>query len=119
MYDLAFCFFSFYKLIERFLIYLTGGPKNYAYTLNDGETHLKIRGFNLNFKNLQIINFDSVKALVRELDFASTLSITNNFKITTDGKKRKVYNKIEEKKYRLVYDKRVILSDYKTVPYGF
>lgn len=87
--------------------------------MNDGETQVKIRGFNLNFKNLQVINFDSVKALVRELDFTSTLSVRNNFKITTDGKRRRIYNKIEDKKYRLVYDKRVVLSDYKTIPFGF
>ena len=38
-----------------------GGPKNYAYVVSNGEKCCKIRGFTLNFKNSQILNFDSMK----------------------------------------------------------
>ena len=30
-----------------------GGPKNYAYVVNNGAKHCKIRGFTFNFKNSQ------------------------------------------------------------------
>ena len=35
-----------------------GGPKNYAYVLNNGDKYCKIQGFTLNFKNSQVLNFD-------------------------------------------------------------
>ena len=34
--------------------FVCGGQKNYAYMVNDGGKHCKIRGFTLNFKNSQV-----------------------------------------------------------------
>ena len=44
--------------IEEFI---SCGPKNYTYRLNTGETSCKVRGFSLNYKNSQAVNFLSVK----------------------------------------------------------
>lgn len=102
------------------MFFFPGGAKNYAYERSDGVKICKIRGFTLNYKNSQVLNFNSMKDLVQDLDMTTTLSVTNPRKIVTDAKKRKVLNKIEEKRYRrLVYDKRVIQPDYNTLPYGY
>lgn len=104
----VFLFFSF-----------TGGPKNYAYRTERGDTVCKIRGFTLNYKNSLILNFNAVKEMIEELEMTSSITVTNRNKITRDANRRKVLSKIETKMYCLVYDKRVIQSDYTTLPYGY
>ena len=44
--------------IEEFV---SCGPKNYTYKLNTGEISCKVRGFSLNYRNSQVINFNSMK----------------------------------------------------------
>ena len=44
--------------------FLCGGPKNYAYKVNNGKTHCKIRGFTLNYTNSLVLNFDSLKDVI-------------------------------------------------------
>ena len=44
--------------IEEFV---SCGPKNYTYKLNTGKISCKVRGFSLNYRNSQVINFNSMK----------------------------------------------------------
>lgn len=104
------------KYIEE---YVSGGPKNYAYCLNDGMESCKVRGFTLNHTNSQLINFDAVKELVTGPDPSRSISLVNPSKITRDKQKRLLFNRPEIKQYKMVYTKRVIIDDYNTVPYGF
>lgn len=97
----------------------SGGPKNYAYETMSGKTCCKIRGFTLNFRNSQSLNFESIKRLVCEMDTSTTIPLLNPAKITREAKRRKVINKQERKLYRLVYNKRVIQPDLTTLPYGY
>jgi hypothetical protein len=91
-----------------------GGPKNYAYVVNNGKKHCKIRGFTLNFKNSQILNFDSMRnAICRYVDGSSRaassgmkkqktdrLDIINECKITREKWTRRLVNKCEVKSYQ-------------------
>ncbi|XP_054708357.1 uncharacterized protein LOC129218168 [Uloborus diversus] len=99
--------------------FISGGPKNYAYKTQKGKTCCKVRGFTLNFENSKSLNFNSIKELVCSMDLESTIILTDNNKITRDGKKRKVHSKVEKKLYKLVYNKRVLKHDYTTLPYGY
>lgn len=78
-----------------------------------------MRGFTLNFRNAQAINFTSMKNMVCSMDSGANITIENPSKITLDAKKRKIINKEEKKIYRLVYDKRILQDDYTTLPFGY
>ena len=117
--------------------FVSGGPKNYAYTTFTGKQTCKIRGFSLNYTNSQLLNFGSVRDMVsnvqpenpntynkrkREDDKQpsdNTIVVTNPSKISRDKYNNILYNRVEKKKYRVVYDKRIIIDDYDTVPYGY
>ena len=104
---------------EHIIEFVSGGPKNYAYKTNKGNETCKVRGFTLNFTNSQLINFESVKTLLIDPSEKSTITVTNLHKICGDKGKRKLYNREEEKNYRMVYTKRPRLDNYDTEPYGY
>jgi hypothetical protein len=101
--------------IEEFV---SGGPKNYAYRTNSGKEVCKVRGFTLNFRNSQIVNLESMKEIVTTTE-ATSRTILNPHKICRDKRKRKLYNRAEEKIYQMVYTKRARLDDFNTLPYGY
>ena len=49
------------KYINEFV---SGGPKNYAYKMNTGETNCKVKGVTLNYKNSEAVNFESVRDFI-------------------------------------------------------
>ncbi|GIY64707.1 probable DNA polymerase [Caerostris extrusa] len=103
---------------DEITTFVSGGPKNYGYKTKNGETCCKIRGFTLNYRNIQLLNFYSVRDLILSLD-DTVITLCNPAKICRDPKKRKIVNKVEMKNYRIVYDKRVIKNKYNTLPYGY
>ncbi|XP_071964130.1 uncharacterized protein [Antedon mediterranea] len=103
------------KYIESFV---SGGPKNYAYKLDTGKTVCKVKGFTLNFTNAQKINFDTVSNMVRGIG-PNTIKTVEKNRITRKPKTRKIVNETSTKDYRIVYDKRIIIENYRTVPYGY
>lgn len=50
---------------------------------------------------------------------SKVIVITNPSKISRDKYSNVLYNKQENKQFRVVYDKRVILDNYDTLPYGY
>ena len=103
---------------EHIVEFVSGGPKNYAYKTNKNNETCKVRGFTLNYTNSQLINFESVKDMVTESE-EKTITVTNPSKICRDKRKRKLYNREENKMYQMVYTKRRRLDSYDTVPYGY
>ena len=97
---------------------ISGGPKNYAYLTNNGHTVCKVRGFTLNHKNSELVNFDTIKDLIINSS-NQTITVTNPCKISREKYTRKIYNRQENKDYRMVYTKRVLLENMDTHPYGY
>ena len=101
--------------------FVSCGPKNYSFKLNSGQIICKVRGFSLNYRNSQIVNFESMKDTL--------FSWTNNentelVTVTTEICRHKyenpmVYTRQISKKYNVVYNKRRVLDDLTTVPYGY
>ena len=105
--------------------FVTGGPKNYSYMLQNGDTDCKIRGFTLDEQGSALLNFESMKHhILAELndpeEESRTLAVpvSKNFEINRTTKKICLRPKV--KKYRLVFDKRVVVTeDFSSRPYDY
>ena len=104
---------------EYIVEFVSGGRKNYAYKTNKNNETCKVRGFTLNYTNSQLINFDSVKDIVTAPQSSSHIAVTNPSKICRDKRKRKMYNREEQKVYQMVHTKRRKVDQFDTEPYGF
>ena len=96
--------------------FVSGGPKNYAYELQDGRQVCKIRGFTLNHRNSLQLNFETMKQLVTTKS-KDTVAIEDPHKIVR--KNGHIYSEPQTKKYRMVYNKRRLMDDLTTLPFGW
>lgn len=102
---------------EYIRTWVCGGPKNYSYKTNKGNTVCKVRGFTLNHTNSLVINHDTLKELIQS-ESEETRTIHES-KIVRDGKTKTIHTVESKKDYRVVFTKRVRVGDgTKTLPYG-
>jgi hypothetical protein len=93
------------------------GPKSYSYRTNKKEEIVRFKGITLNFKNSQRINFEAVKSLVYDKQKVITLEPHTQFcKIKYVGT---IYNAEIAKRVKCTFDKRKILDNFDTVPFGY
>lgn len=82
----------------------------------------KISGITLNFTARQKVNPEVIRDLVHAYALdneARHVTVDIPYKITRNTKTKSIEGKRMKKDYRIVYDKRIIIEDYKTSPYGF
>nr|XP_054749769.1 uncharacterized protein LOC129255439 [Lytechinus pictus] len=106
------------SFIEEFC---SGGSKNYAYRVYEGEsgnysTVCKVRGITLNLRNKRVVNFESLKSMVCEGKAANVITDPRRIARTGNGQ---LVTRTEQKAHRVVFDKRVKMADYNTLPYGY
>lgn len=104
--------------------FVSGGCKNYAYSILDPDTGkistvCKVRGISLNFENSKKINFESIKnEILKETDSGERIKVFNPKAI-----KRKrvavVVSEPETKTYNIVFNKRRRVDNYDSIPYGY
>lgn len=103
--------------------FVSCGPKNYSFKLNTGQVICKVRGFSLNHKASLVLNFESMKSclfnwmrndVINEEEYVIVKNEIRRNKYTTE-----VFNRTVNKKYSVVYDKRVVFPDYTTIPFGY
>ena len=76
----------------------------------------KSRGMTLNSRNAAVLNFESMKdALLNNLDLQLTLQDPYKIIRKEDG----LFTEEQTKTWRIVYDKRQLLPDLKTLPFGW
>ena len=111
--------------------FVTGGPKNYAYKLNNGECECKIRGFTLDAATARSLNFETLKSQVIGFvkkrfspeealapgESTEPIQITRK-QITRDKRTFELYNREITKRYGIVLDKSRIKSDFTSVAFG-
>ncbi|CAI6359886.1 unnamed protein product [Macrosiphum euphorbiae] len=94
------------------------GPKSYYYKTNKNNCKTVIKGFTLNYQNLQKLNGESMIKLIEENNRENSVELEYN-QMVPDKISKNIINKKTKKKFTFDYDKRIILSNYDTVPYGY
>ena len=105
--------------------FISGGAKNYGYRTKHGKTDCKVRGFTLNVRGKEVINFETMKKnILSELDDPQeqtrVLKVTNPNHFKRDSTNKKIKLVKQDKKYSLVFDKRVLDKESKiSYPFGY
>ena len=104
--------------------FLSCGPKNYAFQVfypnaNKFDYVIKIKGLTLNFETNVLINFNSMKNLIDKYSqtYNCFISVPQTKFITTDF--NDILTKNGAKTFKLVFDKRMLTENYKTLPFGY
>ena len=106
--------------------FVTGGPKNYAYWVNDTGTGgativCKARGSTLNYSSKQLVKFNVIRDMIIR-SWEPTVMVHTEKKIK---RKRKgggtvaIVTEPEDKTYRISFFKRRRLADNSSVPFGY
>ena len=105
--------------------FCSGGPKNYGYRTHQGVVKCKVRGFSLNAEGQTQLNYEVLKNnTLEEINnpqaTARVTPVVQSHAIQRYPKTYELVTVEKEKKYRLVYNKRVLdVNTYKTYPYGY
>ncbi|XP_057183236.1 uncharacterized protein LOC130549912 [Triplophysa rosa] len=102
--------------------YASGGPKTYGYRTNTNKICMKAKGITLNAVNSEAIRLDTLIGLVNHYvggDGTSRHILARMDGIVRDKKRFTLHNKSVDKCFRVNYNKRVLLDDYTTLPYGY
>ena len=107
--------------------FASGGPKNYGYKTHKGKEDYKVRGITLNRLGKRYVNFEVLKNNVLE-DLTSPLesgearitAMPIPYKIVRNAQEYQLPTTAQQKKYKLVYNKRVVNPHtFQTFPYGY
>jgi hypothetical protein len=108
------------KLVPLLALYLFSGPKQYAFRTHAGETSIKIRGFTLNSSSSRILNFFNMRNIVLQYIADRTKGVLNvDCQQIMHTDTRQVITRHSSKAYSVVFDKRVLLPNAESIPYGF
>ncbi|KAL2077904.1 hypothetical protein ACEWY4_025589 [Coilia grayii] len=102
--------------------FCSGGPKTYGYRTANGGVCMKAKGVTLNTVNSKLIRLETLVDLVTHyITDRSTLKhiLARTDNIVHDKKRLSLKNKTAAKRFKVVYNKRVLLTDYSTIPYGY
>ena len=80
--------------------FVSGGPKNYAYQTKNGKTTCKVRGFTLNFRGSQKLNFSTMCEHVCNPN-QEPIFLENPHFIKRDAKTKTIHTVNLKKKYKL------------------
>jgi len=113
-----------HKPSEFIVEFASGGRKNYAYRLitNEGEkTVCKVRGITLNYHASKLVNFEVIKAMILGQG-ESVVNVHTEHKIKRKRRAGGVVDLVtepENKRYRISFFKRRLMSDHSSVPLGY
>jgi hypothetical protein len=106
------------SFIEQFL---SGGPKNYAFSVfcpstRKRTTKCKVKGITLNYQNSKVVNFDTLKRMI--LQNAPPVRVHNPRKIKMK-QGGVVVSEPESKENKFVFKKRRLMDNLDFLPYGY
>ena len=108
---------------DHIVEFVSGGAKNYGYKTAGGKVECKVRGFTLNVRGKEVLNYDTMKKLVfKELKEGKKthLQVCNPSHFKRDTKLKNIGTVPQTKNYGVVLDKRVIDSqNMMSYPFGY
>ncbi|XP_067306560.1 uncharacterized protein [Pseudorasbora parva] len=102
--------------------FCSSGPKSYGYRTAKGKVCMKAKGITLNAKNSKVICLDSLIGLVDNYVTSSDDAkyiLAHSENIVRNKKTLTLHNKSVVKRFKVVYNKRRLLPDFTTLPYGY
>ena len=97
--------------------WICNGKKNYAYKTDKNKTHCTVKGFTFNHLTNLVLNFDSMKNI--NLGNHNDKIECQQYVFKRDKKKLTITTGVQKKMYSFVYDTRILLDDFKTLPFGY
>ena len=94
-------------------------PKSYGFETNQKQIDCKCKGFTLDFSTSEKINLKSmIDMIVNDPSKKINVTYENRIKRSRRGETR--LNSVTEKKtYKMTFDKRILLENHETVPFGY
>jgi hypothetical protein len=102
---------------DHMVEFVSAGPKNYAYKLDTGITECTVKGITFNYLTNKLITFETLKEIIA-FDKTKTVLVPQ-VKFSANKKSWTIKDEVIDKTYRYVYDKRVLIDDFNTLPYGY
>ena len=118
-------FTSELKPNDHIVEFAAAGPKNYGYQTQQGKVECKVRGFTLNARGQDQLNFDLLKDnviadITIPLDDPRVIPVYNPHKIKRHADTKTLTTVEETKRYQVVFDKHVVDPDtFFSYPYGY
>ena len=110
---------------DHIVEFVSGGAKNYGYRTSEGKVECKVRGFTLNVRGLQVLNYSSMKTTIlseleEPLQKKRELEVRNPSHFQRNTATKEIGLVEQTKRYGLVFDKRVIDTATKqSYPFGY
>ena len=110
---------------DHIVEFVSGGAKNYGYQTHRGKTCCKVRGFTLNLRGQEVLNYNFLRQLIlHELhdpqEGPRTLPVVKPNHFRRDTRTKAIGLVRQVKNYSLVFDKRVIdPTTFSSFPYGY
>jgi len=110
---------------QHIVEFISRGAKNYGYRTNENKYECKVRGFSLNERTMENLNYHSMKEMIfseieKPQEKPRVIPIRDPKFFDRKVEAKKVFLTERIKRYGLVFDKRVL--DFKTkrsYPYGY
>ena len=97
--------------------FLTIAPKSYGLKLSTGAEIIKFKGVQFTFENSERINFKALSDLLA--GNIEQIELEKKTQFVRQKTKGLIYNIESSKKLKLTFDKRRVLENFDTVPFGY
>ncbi|XP_055340393.1 uncharacterized protein LOC129589579 [Paramacrobiotus metropolitanus] len=102
---------------QHIVQFVSLGAKTYSYVTNDGDSVVKVKGFTINKRTSEQINF---KTMLDMLSNRKIVTVDYPDVLQRNKASMTIRNVNMVKRFQVTYDKRRIFdSEYNTVPYGY
>ncbi|KAK2814682.1 hypothetical protein Q5P01_000759 [Channa striata] len=103
--------------------FVSASPKSYAYQTRQGKVEMKVKGIKQSFECCKNV-IDSVKSLVENYivhlgGVSERVLEAPQHNIGRDKKTFQLRNTLNNKRFRVVFDKRRLLTDGTSLPFGY